>query len=321
MKMRFATKITAVFLLICCAFGMLGSCGGRKYEPKSEWDRVLLEEGIFVSSGNGRLETWWKAGFIDRVDSESLNVPLESLAVNNYYATYFDGKTGASIPEDEFIDAMRNGVEVQTVPGLRNLFSTKQDLIDNPDGYTQFGLLIMNGLRDKNSLIPIEHIKKIDSDHLCVIYRSNTVETGDVYAYITFSRDVKNASELNADAEGELEQWNVEYFYLIGKKLSSADFDGLNVGDDISAAIAIDPVIALLAKEGSYVKSVPTDLEGYMMPVNSIYRILSDGVLVLEFECYDEESKLLNKTFYSYGATDVPDEIALAVANPALFGN
>ena len=322
MKIRFATKITAVFLLICCAFGMLGSCGGRKYEPKSEWDRVLSEANFILTTEVPMLPKHWiEVGYIEKVYNESFNVDLDKMMVHTYEDFVYDAASGRSIAEliQEGVDI--KDLEIEAEDGLGDLLATKEATEKIKNGYL-FDEQVAT-LWWMNFCLPMEHIKKIDSDHLCAIYRVNSKYVGEMYAYIIFSREVRSADKFDVkNLKTDYECWNVEDFFLVSKKLSNSDFDGLKIGDFIDDAISIAPTVAINRRDNlNYCRNEVVD--GIECVIKTSYIILTDGILALEFNdsVLANDFVLAKKTFYPYNSSDVPETIKIAIANPALFGN
>ena len=180
----------------------------------------------------------------------------------------------------------------------------------------------MYWLQQFNDQYPIELIKKIDNDHICVVYKFSYVHptTGEIYfenvlTYVVFERETKFLTKKdNVESAGFYEKWEkTGEVYFLTKKLSSSDFKNVKVGDDISSVAAIESAIAADIRFVEF-----DDSYAYMRS----YRLLSDGIMVIEYKATYTKNDgytsinqyiLSSKTFYPYNSDDFPDEIKAVI--------
>ena len=175
-----------------------------------------------------------------------------------------------------------------------------------------------------NESFPIELIKKIDSDHICVVYKLSRENGENVLAYVIFERTIAYfTKEDGVDKKGTYERWSkTGELYFVTQSLSSADFDNVKIGDSASSVCAIDSAVSFDADYAA--------IDAAQMKYNfTSYRILSDGIMIIEFEgpMYQENSEkpllsaytVSEKAFYPYHSDEVPEEIATVIHSPNLL--
>lgn len=169
-----------------------------------------------------------------------------------------------------------------------------------------------------NAIMPIERINKIDDDHIFVVYNLNR-DDQNALVYVVFERIIQEFTEQD-DAEaagveevGEYELWEkTGEFYFVTKELSSADFENVQVGDSAETVNAIDAAVSF---DAEYVFTYKDSIF-----VNFIsYRVLTDGVMIIEFEAAPDEGTgtapllsdytVKSKTFYPYGS-EMPENVS-----------
>lgn len=179
-------------------------------------------------------------------------------------------------------------------------------------------------LQEFNKVYPIELIKEIDQDHICVVYKFSSDEVENILTYVVFERQTKFLTKKdNVESAGFYEKWEkTGEFYFLTNKLSSSDFDNIQIGDSVLSVCSIDPAVS--ADYYYYCYS----MDASNIYVNS-YRLLSDGIMVIEFkaprntesEYIPELSKytVSSKTFYPYNSDDFPNEIKAVINSPDIL--
>lgn len=157
---------------------------------------------------------------------------------------------------------------------------------------------LLNGFNDE---FPIERIKKIDSDHIVVVYKLKNEEGSTALTYILFGKMF-----YDGDEPGKEYDWvRTGEFYHVIKKLSSADFENVMIGDSAKSVNEIDPAVAF-------------DCEGSTFDKVETIRVLTDGIMLIEFEKPEiptsvdvsfSEYKVSSKSFYPYSDSNFPDSI------------
>lgn len=175
-----------------------------------------------------------------------------------------------------------------------------------------------------NKVYPIELIKKIDNDHVCVVYKLSSDKVENILTYVVFERQTKFLTPKDdVERAGFYECWKkTGEFYFLTNKLSSSDFDNLQVGDSVLSVCNIDPAVS---SDYYYYCYFLDDTNIYF---NS-YRLLSDGIMVIQFkaprntesEYIPELSKytVSSKTFYPYNSDNFPKEIKAVINAPDIL--
>lgn len=158
-----------------------------------------------------------------------------------------------------------------------------------------------------NGSFPVELIKTIDSDNLCVVYKLEK-DNKEIFSYVLFKRRVSEFSgEDGSGLIGSYEIWEkTGEVYFVSKILSSADFADVAIGDVASEVNKIDTAVSFDEDFGGYYRiSKGIKHIGFIS-----YRLLLDGIMLIEFEAEVdqvtneipsfEEFKVVSKTFYSY---------------------
>ena len=168
-------------------------------------------------------------------------------------------------------------------------------------------------LQDFNEVCPIELIKKIDREHICVVYKISHNEVGDVLAYVVFERQTAFLTKKDGvESAGFYEKWEkTGEFYLLTEKLSSADFENIEVGDPALDVSNIEP--AILAEFHLFTFGYGHDDSKIYIET---YRLLTDGIMHILFEAPKNaengglspfsEFTVYSKTFYPYNSEAIP---------------
>lgn len=124
---------------------------------------------------------------------------------------------------------------------------------------------------------PIQRIEAVDNSHVCVEYKIADDNGDIVYLYVLFEQIVEE--QINEHYETVLkETWRVmQEWYYVSKPLTYADFLSIQIGDDYEAFEAIDPAVKY-----DYLREPRAPICGFIS-----YRLLEDGILIVEFEDTD----------------------------------
>lgn len=161
-----------------------------------------------------------------------------------------------------------------------------------------------------NSFFPIEHIEKVDSSHVCVIYKFEPIKNDIIYAYLIFEGYEETTNGISHELWGYTGET-----YFVDALLSSTDLKSLKVGDNAYDIYKIDKSISLDALYGSNYDPNEEPELGF-----TSYRLLKDGIMVIEFErdeiplSNEETDKNLflkhytvsEMTFYPYNGDTIP---------------
>ena len=166
----------------------------------------------------------------------------------------------------------------------------------------------LHSLRNYNRSFPIESMILLDQDTLCVIYKLALEDGEQTIAYVVFKRAVY---EKNDDL---CEWWHKNgELYFISEQLQYTDYQSIDVGDSMVSAIEIDPAIEF---DMHYV-TFPLSLDYKKV---TAYRVLTDGILILEFKddgCTSSTDPsaftVTQKTFYPYSGTESPEGVSLTL--------
>ncbi len=170
-----------------------------------------------------------------------------------------------------------------------------------------------------NSVFPIEHIKFIDNDTICVIYKLENEIKAITYAYVLFGRKVEyiipsEKSNINRE-EGWYECWEkTGEIYFVSNVLAEKDYSKVTTGELVSKLAEIDSGVLF---EDRFVVHGNNDNPSFLS-----YRLLTDGIMVIYAESPDgydasehlpelSEYTIVSKTFYPFGSIEYPEEISL----------
>lgn len=176
---------------------------------------------------------------------------------------------------------------------------------------------ISNTLDGYNAYFPIESIKPIDDDTVCVVYRLEKEDQKTTLAYVVFQREIQYFTKKDrVDKAGRYENWKINgEIYFVSEKLDESAFSDVSIGDSFFSVAEIDNGVYFDAEydRGGL-------LTGRPYVINS-YRVLSDGIMIIRFEASVEqetdqtpelsEYTVVEKTFYSFGSDVFPADISL----------
>lgn len=176
-------------------------------------------------------------------------------------------------------------------------------------------------LESYNANFPIESIKSIDDDTVCVVYRLETEDQKTTLAYVVFQREIKYFTKKDGvDKAGKYEHWERKgEIYFVSEKLDESAFSDVSIGDSFFSVAEIDNGVYFDAEydRGGL-------LTGRPYVINS-YRVLSDGIMIIRFEASVEqetdqtpelsEYTVAQKTFYSFGSDVFPADVSLTSGN------
>lgn len=158
-----------------------------------------------------------------------------------------------------------------------------------------------------NSMFPVQRIEPLGNDHLCVIYSFETDDGLSTYVYAIFDRTAYTS------AENPYKGWKYDSeYYFVSKKLSSADFSSISVGDSAAKVSAID-------------SSLMFEMRNYMMSetahIIQAYKLLTDGLLIMTLEAPRIEGEAASSDlgaytvsdmkFYPHNSTDIPYNVSV----------
>ncbi len=174
-----------------------------------------------------------------------------------------------------------------------------------------------------NSILPVEHVKKIDDETFCVVYKFKEKDNEPVLGYVFFQQQTFNKIA-NKPIENPENWWRIDgEMYFVGDILSERKYRKLDVGDTLLDAIRIDPSITYdtmfnNVRNGNFAIIIP--------------KILKEGVIIITAEwCNEEEYPITtsldlssmvitSKEFYPYGCEEYPDLLSLPKVEK-LFNN
>ena len=175
-----------------------------------------------------------------------------------------------------------------------------------------------------HSTFPIESIKLIDKNTICVRYKLELDDGTTSLAYVIFKREVKWLTKSDGvEKAGNYEAWKKnKEIYFVTEGLSEADFSGVKVGDSLLSVAEIAPSVKFDATHVTF-----RTINGPC--IAPAYEILSDGILVLEFELREGATTsdltaftVAQKTFYPYSGTETPEYVSLTLKQlSALINN
>lgn len=186
----------------------------------------------------------------------------------------------------------------------------------------------LNTLQQFNEVFPVQLVKAIDQDNICVIYKLEKEDCGTTLAYVLFKRHVEYfTKDDGVDVSGNYEMWKkTGELYFVSEEMTQNDFSTVNVGDSILSVIDIDGSVVFDAN----LHSVEI-LQHPLYVGKTSYRLLSDGVMVIKFEApVDPETNLVpelssfvvaEKTFYPYDGDSSPAGVSLALVSSLLGSN
>ena len=158
-----------------------------------------------------------------------------------------------------------------------------------------------------NSMFPVQRIEPLGNNHLCVIYSFETNEGLSTYVYAIFDRTAYTS------AERPYKGWSYDSeFYFVSRKLSSADFSSIAVGDSAVKVSAID---------SSLVFEMRNCLMSETAHIIQAYKLLTDGLLIMTLEAPRvggttispawEDYSVSAMTFYPHDSEDIPHNVSV----------
>lgn len=157
----------------------------------------------------------------------------------------------------------------------------------------------MGSLEQFCSVYTTEHIKKIDDEHICVIYSISIDEIGDALMYVIFEKSIQNDSFEKWETTGE--------HYILSQKRSSADFAEIKIGDTVADILKFDV--------GMHIEIAPGNSYS-----SKSYRLLEDGLLIITFDISKDNIAafenfgsvcIKNVQFYPWGSEEIPDNVSI----------
>ena len=176
---------------------------------------------------------------------------------------------------------------------------------------------ISNTLDCYNTYFPIESIKPIDDDTVCVVYQLEKEDQKTTFAYVVFQREMKYFTKKDGvDKAGRYENWKINgEIYFVSEKLDESTFSDVSIGDSFFSVAEIDNGVYFDAEYDC------GDLTAPPPYVINSYRILSDGIMIIRFEALGEpetdqtpelsEYTVAQKTFYPFGSDAFPADVSL----------
>ena len=167
-----------------------------------------------------------------------------------------------------------------------------------------------------NQRHPVELVKKIDDEHICVVYKLARDDLREVFAYVVFEKWTSTFDDCEEmDPADEYELWHkTGEFYFITEELTSDDFSGLCIGDSAAIVNEIDQSVSFeTVYSRGFVETKTWCFESY--------RLLKDGILIIAFEAPHaegtvgypplDEFKITSIVFYPFGDDTMPDKISI----------
>ena len=189
-----------------------------------------------------------------------------------------------------------------------------------------------------HSKYPIERIEALDDSHVCVVYKLEDDQKNIVYAYVVFEslieeNDIshRKPASTSSNSAGKVttapstenkpeiiveETWMyLGEFYYVSASLSYSDFASVKIGDSYEKFAAIDPAVQYDYNDPWNSDIYDDNSAGFVS-----YRLLKDGLLIVEFEdespTYTEqnvyqpsaanEHTVKSMEFYPFGAKNAP---------------
>ncbi len=154
---------------------------------------------------------------------------------------------------------------------------------------------------------PVELVKPVGKDKICVIYKLEDDNKNQYLAHIIF--------RIETDSNGKY--WHkTNEIYFVGEKLSFDDYQDISIGDSITKILDIDH--SILA-DGEYQYHKGDDYYYF-----SSYRFLENGVLFIEFkgETKNTEDFVVSSiNYYPYDGDEAPAVIVKNSKEVSLFKN
>ena len=177
------------------------------------------------------------------------------------------------------------------------------------------GSIELHTLQAFNDSYPIELIKRIDNEHICVVYNVERNDLQEVFVYVVFEKKTTYFTEEDGvEQAGTYEIWekNGEFYYLT-KELAYDDFADIGIGD---SAVKVNDIDCAVSFETRYMKLIPGNKRYF-----TSYRLLKDGIMEIEFEApitevttdYTslDDFKITSIVFYPFGDDTMPDKISI----------
>ncbi len=170
-------------------------------------------------------------------------------------------------------------------------------------------------LQHYNKSFPIEKMKLIDENTLAVVYKLSDNDGEQALLSLIFEREIEYFSKGDGvDASGKYECWTkTGEFYFVTEQLSFDDLKNVKIGDSFDEVKKLDAAVSF---DRSYMLY---KLDTKPKAMFTSYRMLSDGIAVIEFEgTFDENHSpddisgfsVSSIDFYSYDE-DMPEYVTL----------
>ncbi len=221
-------------------------------------------------------ETKWKIGRMDEILDDHLNMPLEELPTEWFFLL-------SNYAGDRYIHLNLNSIG-NTLHWFTH--STKES---------------------------VNNIQRIDSEHIAAVYKVSEEDIPEAYMYIVFQRDTSSdPSRESWEKTGEA--------YFFDRLHCFAEYSNISVGEKVDVLYNIDPSIQydVLRKELS-VDPLDKTADGFSKSkseynLRMIYKLLSDGILLIEYKLDDMLITEIN--FYPYSESAELDYISIKNAEP-----
>ena len=181
-------------------------------------------------------------------------------------------------------------------------------------------------LQQYHASFPVESVKLVDKDTICVLYELEMDSGERTLAYVVFKRKVASFTDDDGfDKAGDYERWlKVGELYFVSEDLTQDDFSDVNVGDSLLSVIETAPAIRF---DAEYYSNSTQTHKGI-----TAYQILSDGMMIIEFHAPKDaetntvpalsEYTVTQKTFYPYSGKKAPEYASLTLKQlSALINN
>lgn len=171
-----------------------------------------------------------------------------------------------------------------------------------------------------HSEYPIERIEALDDSHVCVVYKLEDNQKNVVYAYVVFeslieentvsnlqpaSTSSNSASKVTTAPSTENQPETIVEeiwmfrgeFYYVSASLAYSDFASVKIGDSYGKFAAIDPAVQYDYDDEWNSQIYNDNSAGFVS-----YRLLKDGLLIVEFE--DESPTYTDQNVYQPSAAN-----------------
>lgn len=181
----------------------------------------------------------------------------------------------------------------------------------------------LSTLQEFNDEFPIECVRLLDENTVCVVYKLEMDAEGGAVpriSYVIFKREVAQLTEQDGvEKAGEYELWKKNgEVYVSSSKLTYTDFSSVGIGDPISSVLAIDPTLKI---DDAFLESASQ----VALASETSSRLLADGILFITFQVPSaatpslSEARITEMTFYPYTSEVTPGGGSLSLAQLSLL--